>query len=294
MIRSTLTDVENERISFIRANDYFYNDNMWITSVQEKMNEATHGSKNISLFGTQKDSSSFYLDLFPQWKRELVKYEAGIDATSIRDLYFTLNLRDITRFVHPNVYEKLRNDMMINAVTPRDSFMDLKNEYEYIENYKAQWKGAPFPPTFTTADAVVVQSGHVLVVRRRSYPGKGLIALPGGFLETQGKNGKPIDRSLEQCALRELREETRIKMTKQELKAAIVDDKVFDHPERSLRGRTITHAFCMSLGHGSLAKVQGEDDADKAWWMSLREVMTSEEKFFEDHFHIINHFVNKF
>jgi bifunctional NMN adenylyltransferase/nudix hydrolase len=94
--------------------------------------------------------------------------------------------------------------------------------------------------------------------------------------------------------LRELKEETGIALPKDELKKRIVDQRVFDHPNRSLRGRTITHAYCMNLGFGDLPNVKGNDDADKAWWMSLRDVNRNEEQFFEDHFHIIQHFVHKF
>jgi len=48
------------------------------------------------------------------------------------------------------------------------------------------------------------------------------------------------------------------------------------------------------LGHGTLPIVKGSDDADKAWWMSLSDLANREDQFFEDHFHIITHFINKF
>jgi hypothetical protein len=37
-----------------------------------------------------------------------------------------------------------------------------------------------------------------------------------------------------------------------------------------------------------------EDDAEKAFWMPLRDVYRREEEFFEDHFHIIFFFTSKF
>jgi bifunctional NMN adenylyltransferase/nudix hydrolase len=73
-----------------------------------------------------------------------------------------------------------------------------------IEKYKESWKAAPFPPTFVTVDAVVVQSGHVLLVKRKAMPGAGLWALPGGFLNQE--------ETLLDGAIRELKEETKIKV----------------------------------------------------------------------------------
>jgi bifunctional NMN adenylyltransferase/nudix hydrolase len=158
----------------------------------------------------------------------------------------------------------------------------LYDEYRHVIDYKAMWSSAPFPPMFVTTDAVVIKSGHVLVVRRRGQPGKGLLALPGGFLR---EDEKVVDG-----CIRELKEETRIGIPKDELMKRIKGQKVFDHPSRSLRGRTITHAFEIDLGAGALPKVKGDDDAEKAFWMPLRDVMRCEEEFFEDHFHIINYF----
>jgi bifunctional NMN adenylyltransferase/nudix hydrolase len=58
-------------------------------------------------------------------------------------------------------------------------FAQLKAEAEFIAGYRKAWS-APYPVTFVTVDAVVVHSGHLLLVRRRSEPGRGLWALPGG------------------------------------------------------------------------------------------------------------------
>lgn len=53
---------------------------------------------------------------------------------------------------------------------------------------------------FVTVDSIVLKSGHVLLVRRKSAPGKNLFAFPGGYLQQ--------NESLVDCAIRELREET--------------------------------------------------------------------------------------
>ncbi len=61
----------------------------------------------------------------------------------------------------------------------------MQRELEHVKAYKKAWEAAPYPVKHVTVDAVVEQSGHVLVVKRRAEPGKGLLALikdDGGFL----------------------------------------------------------------------------------------------------------------
>lgn len=294
MIQRSLTWEEICRVEFVSVRDYLYNENLWIADVQAKIDAITAGSKNVALIGRKKRDNSF-----PQWNFiEAGNLSTGATAAKIREMYFRMDLLDIARHVPAPVLDRLKSEMM-DELTPREEFMKLKDEFQHVMSYKELWAVAPYPPTFVTADAVVIKSGHVLVVRRKGQPGKGLIALPGGFLNngrdrTEDPTVEGPDISMFDASLRELREETGIRLSREELATSIRDQRVFDHPDRSLRGRTITHAFCFNLGSGPLPTVKGSDDAEKAWWMSLRDVLASEDKFFEDHFHIINHFINKF
>lgn len=278
MIFFSLTDEERRRIKLVEAKDYLYNDNLWITAVQGKIAEHTGLSEDIVLLGHKKDRSSFYLKLFPQWKFIEVPRMGDIDATHVRHMHFKCDLIGIKELVPPWVYSRLEENQQT------DDFDRLRREYQHLTEYRQEWHGAPFSPTFVTVDAVVIRSGHVLVVRRGGKAGNGLVALPGGFLNQR-------ERIVDGC-LRELKEETGIRLPKDELRKNITDQNVFDHPDRDLRGRTITHAYCIDLGHGTLPKVKGGDDAAKAWWMPLRDL--NEDDFFGDHFHIINYFVSRF
>ena len=136
-----------------------------------------------------------------------------------------------------------------------------------------------YPPTFVTTDAVVVQSGHILLIQRKAAPGKGLWALPGGFLNPR--------ELIVDGILRELHEETKLKVPKPVLRGSITKREVFDDPGRSERGRIITHAALIQLPPGELPSVKGSDDARKAKWMPIADLR--EDVMFEDHYHIINH-----
>lgn len=291
MIFDALSDQEADRVRIVFAKDYTYNDDLWVVQVQHLLSEVKFDDQiidvndhDVTLFGHKKDQSTYYLDKFPQWdffetgdlSKEVKMNELHIDATKVRDCYFRKDLTTLKHIVSQNVLDTLREEMKT------EEYQRLYDEYHHVQKYKQLWETAPYKPIFVTTDAIVQKSGHILVVRRKGHPGKGLIALPGGFIDQEN--------SIKDNCIRELKEETKISIPKDELKKRIKKQKVFDHPNRSLRGRTITHAFLIDLGDGPLPKVKGSDDADKAWWMSLRDVMRQEEAFFEDHFHIINYF----
>jgi len=266
-------------INFVLLKDYLYNDTLWTIDLQNKIAEATEYSEDIALIGYESDDSSYYLKLFPKWKFYSCPTDYDFHAIDIRNKIFTKD-NDFKKCVHPEVAQYITDWMK------SPEFERLKDEYDFLRDYKEQWRGAPYTPTFITVDSVVIKSGHLLLVRRGKSHGKGLLALPGGFLDQ--------DKRIVDAAVRELKEETKIKVPVEELYNAVVGNHVFDHPLRSLRGRTLTHAFMMNLGAGPLPKVKGDDDADKAFWLPLNEVLQRESEFFEDHFYIIQYFINKF
>lgn len=167
-----------------------------------------------------------------------------------------------------------------------DRYEYFKRELEYLRHHDAIWSSAPFPVNFVTVDSVVVQSAHVLMIRRRTHPGKGLYALPGGYL---GQDEEPLAG-----AIRELKEETQIVIPHDELMSSFKEAQLFAHPNRSQRKRIMTVAHLFILPDGPLHKVKGADDADKAFWMPLSDIYRNEEKLFEDHGHIIRKFTSKF
>lgn len=260
--------------------DTIYNDQAWAVRVQGIVSRyRVLGGAGVGIIGHKKDESSFYLDMFPQWKFENVEQIEPLGATDIRDLYFKYDFN--SNFIKNVVPETTYDFLMEFRRT--EEFAQIVREREFVANYKKQYASLPYPPIFSTADSVVIQSGHVLMIRRRAEPGKGLWALPGGYVNAN------TDRSVEDAAIRELREETGIKVPAPVLRGNIKRSKVFDAIDRSPRGRIITHAFHIELPDGELPKVKGSDDADKARWVPIAEVRS--EECFEDHYEIIQHFL---
>ena len=296
MIERTFADeVATGRIIIQKTYDHPYNDTAWIAHVQRTVRNTVLAAGNrdnptvtlaglndfdVGLIGHGKDGTSYYLKLFPEWGAVDIKSPYGtFNATDIRVDYFRkapLIARDCLSAPVAEFMEQFRLT---------DTFRDLVAEAEHVRAYQKAWEAAPYAPTFVTVDAVCVQSGHVLMVERGGSPGKGLLALPGGFLD-------PGER-LRDAVVRELKEETRIRDQKGEIPPALlasyIEDsktRVFDDPNRSARGRTVTHAFYFNLPErADLFSVKGDDDATRAQWYELGTLDPCD--CFEDHCFII-------
>ena len=113
-----------------------------------------------------------------------------------------------------------------------------------------------YPRPAVTADCVVITSEEeprVLLIERGEEPFKGCWAIPGGFLN--------MDETTEQCAIRELEEETGLKIDKANQIGA------YCKVDRDPRGRTISVAY-LAIVERPL-EVSGEDDAAKANWFPV-------------------------
>ena len=314
MIHASLPKELRERVIILPIRDVMYNDSKWVRQVQEVVQPHINDEATNGIIGYSKDETSYYLKMFPQWKNIEVDNIDDLHATDIRIALFEnedfdknigINLPKgihdyLKSFMLTLEYEQLVREYEFQKVHDRMWDMDAMLDYfleqeigkyggsetdaglivrDVVETLRKKYRVAPYKPYFNTVDVVVVQSGHVLLVRRRSEPGKGLYAMPGGYLMHKEWT---MDG-----ALRELKEETGIKVPVPVLKGNIKDSHVFEHPNRSLRGRIITHTYGIELPAGELPKVKGGDDADKAKWVPLNVFEKMEDQMFEDHYHII-------
>ena len=293
-----------EKIIFVNVRDNLYDDQEWVLDVRKQIKwvayQAVVPTENTyTIYGFTKDQTSQYLKWFPLYKSSEVEpfhyTDNGktemIHATNLRNfMYKTWSIckseynSDTVQF-ESMVKNYLVSRMGIKAFDAMFETFDynrldwITEEYEHYEKYKEMWSVAPYPPIFVTCDSVVFSNGCVLVIRRKESPGRGCYALPGGFLNHNEKVRDGI--------LRELNEETKIRIPPGKLNGSLKAIEVFDAPGRSLRGRTITHAGLFILDEQELPKVVGSDDAEKAEWVPLENLNQLEGNFFEDHFHII-------
>lgn len=118
-----------------------------------------------------------------------------------------------------------------------------------------------YPRPALTADCVVFGFDgadlSLLLIQRKNDPFKGYWAFPGGFME--------MEETIEECAFRELREETGI------LPSFMDQIRTFSAVDRDPRGRVVTVAFY------SLVKIQdfspeAADDAAVVSWFRIDEL----------------------
>lgn len=267
------------KIEFGYVRDYMYNDYKWLSEVYNtSMQLGATDDDSTTLYGCKKDDSSYYLDMFPRWNLNTMPYFKELDSTDIRNKIFIHG-----KIGHGTGCSRRVTDYL-NKWVGSPEYVLRKEEFEYYKNYKESWSSSPFEPIHNTTDSVVIRSGCVLLIKRK-FPND-VWALPGGFLDPS----EPIKDG----AIRELKEETRIKGYQEDLKKSIVEYKVFDHPQRSLRGRVITHCFLIDLGNGHMPAVKGDSDASGAVWVPIADVMKMEDKLFEDHYDIIVNMTSKY
>lgn len=278
---SSVKEFNGSNIEFILQPNSNYNFNWWLKDVQEQVSKITSKTDKIGIIGYKKDSSSYYLNYFPQWKFiEIPELENGLSATEIRNLFF--EKAEIQQSAVNNDISKWLLDWKKNNIK---LFNNLVNEKKFITDYKKKWENAPFQPIFVTTDAMVICKGQILLIKRKFNPGKDLYAMPGGFLNP--------DEYLKDCVVRELKEETGIKVDKSILKNSIELTKVFDEPYRETRGRGITHCFLFNLELKDLPKIKASDDAYGAIWIPLGNLDLMQDQFFGDHYQIIKNMLGQ-
>ena len=291
MIRHALPEADRQRVAVVPMRDY-YDEARWVASVREAVASLTavDTAPRIALVGHFKDATSSYLAAFPGWTLDSVDRLPGADGKALRDALFAASPEDqhappaldaaltaLVDQVPPSTIAFLR------AWTALPFFAELAVEWRMLKRYKEAWRAAPYAPTFVTVDAVLQCAGQVLLIRRGKAPGRGLLAVPGGFIEER--------ETTWQSCLRELEEETHLKLLDETMRRALRSTAVFDHPDRSQRGRTITHAHHFDLGDRELPEVRADDDAAAVEWVRVADLAGMEDRFFDDHFHMLDHFL---
>ena len=138
----------------------------------------------------------------------------------------------------------------------------MQTEQEFLKNYNI----SDYERPSLTADIVafMVRSEEngtrkdsysklcVLLIKRGGYPFKDQWALPGGFFQP--------GETLEECALREVREETNV------TPASLMPVGIFSDPGRDPRGWIVSGAYASIISEESVKQAGGDDASDAQWF----------------------------
>ena len=273
-------EIQEGKIKIAPIKD-FYSDADWISHVQTTIESLVHprNKNNICIVGYSKDESAYYLKLFKEYGfMEIEPRNSKISSTDIRLDMYSISLKNPDYNILPFSINQALVDK-VNSVFKSHWKNYLKTEYIAITEYKKSWEGCPYPSIFVTADVLVQHQNKLLLVQRKSPPGKNKFALPGGFVNQS--------ETIIESAKRECFEETGINLKSFSPKTSAV----FDHPNRSSRGRVITHCFYFDITmNKSLENVEKEviagDDASVAGFFDIQNLPMST-CFHDDHYQII-------
>jgi 8-oxo-dGTP diphosphatase len=116
-------------------------------------------------------------------------------------------------------------------------------------------------------DAVLIENGKILLIRRAAEPFKGMWAVPGGRIED--------DETTEECLIREMEEETGLKVV------PVKFTGIYSDPERDPR-LVIAAAYLVRRVGGT--EKAGDDAGELAWFDldNLPELCADHGKIVED------------
>ncbi|PZR92018.1 MAG: ADP-ribose pyrophosphatase [Stutzerimonas stutzeri] len=268
------------RISILSMWDY-EDDNDWAITLARRVHRRALDLQNpnpnftpiglkdlrFALAGYGKDASSFYLKMFPDWASIQIQTQHGtISASDIRHDY----LRRLPRMPRDAVSEPVLASLQTFSLT--DQFKRLVEDVEAYKKGREEFGEGPF----LTADVFIQHGDHILLVTRGRAPGRGLKAMPGGFVEG--------NETFQQAGYREASEETGL--TREELEEFYQGFVIGDNPNRSLRGRIVTgiSIFVIPADQPRPAPVAGDDAAAVGWFH--KDELKSED-FFDDHYPLI-------
>jgi bifunctional NMN adenylyltransferase/nudix hydrolase len=255
MLRNKLRTANISNYEILPLNDYRYSDSQWMSDVRATVEHYDMGVP--TLFGHMKEGNN-YLTWFPDWTFKSIESQYNVNATAVRQRMFDLKDPDMPATV--------------------------QDDYAFYQKEKTTFANYPFPETlnFNCSDAILECQGHVLLIQRKFAPGASAWALPGGFRNQR--------ETFLDCAIRELIEETNVRVPEKVLRGSIVKTELFDDPSRSFGIPRNTMAVYMRINPNpdfSLPRANGADDAALCKWVPLTDALNTIQMY-DDHKDILS------
>lgn len=264
-----LCALPGENIKFVCVEDEPYDDAAWVDSVFSATCPITG---TVAIFGHKKDSTSFYLDMFPEWTLCEVAPSRSLSASEIRENLFDPSAPWHTEWTPSSL-------QFLLYLLGEDRFSSLCKEAKACRAHDEEWAsegGKKYGIQHVACDVLLHTTDMILLIERGGEFGNGTLALPGGFVNAGER--------IKDACLRELEEETGVRLDS--YSNFIFPITPYDHPGRSLRGRIFTNV--MTVGVPAVPNLKAGDDASSARMYPIADLPKLKPRFFSDHFHIVN------
>ena len=197
-IRQALSEADRQRVEFVAVRELYDRDRR-ASAVRNAVRNRARTATSVALVAHLPDDSSVYFREFPGWILIDPGRRAAPDGSELREkLFGGASAQQALAAIQPHVPAATLAFLREWSCSPHCETM--RAQWRAIHQERAKWAGSPYPPVFVTVNVVLQAAGHVLLIRRGAEPGKGRLALPGGFLEQR--------ETIYASALRELQEET--------------------------------------------------------------------------------------
>ena len=265
-------EMPKTKLRIVGIPDYI-SDYRWEQDVRVRVQGITHEDDDVTIYGYEKDKSSYYLKMFPEWGFINVEASLALDATTVREEIYRKNVIHDEAAAYTGEHNFVSKNVanFISGWVESDEFNVLRKEWEFINDYKRQFEGLKHKPVFVTVDALfITRRKEVILLKRKEYPGLNTLAMPGGFIDPDLTLRQSINKIVMQ----------KLKLDIEDLQHTRME--VIDKPDRSLRGRTLTNVFVFE-------NFKREVLPDNADFYQIGNLGMHRQQMFEDHFMIIDH-----
>ena len=273
-ILKSINVISSSHCEIFPIEDFIYDDERW----KKQIIDIIGYESSVAIIGGSK--GEWYFDLFPEYAHLVPNKILDIDATKLRSIFFDSSCG------WPAI--KKIDKVPSETISFLREFELYSKWYSYILreiSTKQKLNNVYGLGPFLTVDSFVIQNNKILLIKRKNHPGEGLWALPGGYFDVK-------DKSLLDGAIRELKEETSIDISEEDLKNYNFHEHIFDHPKRSSVARLITSAYGFNLPIMLEVTCKADDDASSYEWKDYEWIKNNKDKFYDDHFSMIDYFMN--
>ncbi len=171
MILKSLTSDERKRVKFVFIRDRLYDESLWKENLSTEIRLLTPSKAKMVIIGHDKDESSYYLKIFPQWKFIDTGNFSDINGTRVRHEYFQNIISDENIVPKPVAH-------FLKVFQKRSIFTILQNEYfRYNMNKTNQTK--EMLVEFPEEPRILLQFGNYILLKKyKRQNGSSLYELP--------------------------------------------------------------------------------------------------------------------